>query len=70
MVFTDRDLETGVEEEKVMKRRMWGTQVSSETGCFIYGSVCLYSVIQGSFGQKKRIKLSKKHQNQTHNNSN
>ena len=54
MVFTDRDLETGVEEEKVMKRRMWGTQVSSETGCFIYGSVCLYSVIQGSFGQKKK----------------
>ena len=57
MVFTDRDLVTGVDEEKVTKRRMHGTQDSSEKGCFIHGSMCLYIVIQGSFRQK--IKLSK-----------
>ena len=31
VVFTDRDLGTGVEEKKAMKRRTRGTQVSSET---------------------------------------
>ena len=31
MVFTDQDLGTGVDEKKAKKRRMWGTQISSET---------------------------------------
>ena len=31
MVFADQDRGTRVDEEKEMKRRTWGTQVSSET---------------------------------------
>ena len=44
-------------KRKGQKEGRRGPKSRVKQGCFIHGSVCLYTVIQGSFGQK--LKLSK-----------
>ena len=65
--------QTGTWGQESTKRR-WrkegcgGPKSLVERGCFIYGGMCLYIVIQGSFRQKNKVE--QKHRNQMHNNSN
>ena len=66
MVLTDRNL--GKELTKRRRRRTRGTQVSSGTRVLYLWQCVLIYFNKGNFRQK--IKSSKKHHNQTHNNSN
>ena len=66
-IFTDWDLGTAVDKEKATKRKMWRTQVSSETRVpYSWQHVLIYCYIRKL---QAKNKFEQKHWNQTHNNN-